>query len=132
MAEHSHADADPPDTVGQILSAVCAVHCVTTPIFVTLGPAFASVFGGAHPVLLVLVIGVALWSFIPGYRCHHSRTVAALAVIGVSLLAVAAFAFNGQLVLETAVSLAGATVMMVAHWLNRKLIREAHAHSHAH
>lgn len=128
MAAHSHPHADPPDTVGQLLSAVCAVHCVTTPLIVTIAPAFGSVLGGAHPVLLALVIGVAVWSFVPGYRCHHSRLVAGLAFTGISLLAIAAFLFQGNLVLETAVSLVGASVMMVAHWQNRKLLREAHAH----
>jgi cytochrome bd-type quinol oxidase subunit 2 len=131
---HPHADpqVDPPDTVGQILSAVCAVHCVTTPFIVTLAPAAASVLGGAHPVLLVLVIGVALWSFVPGYRCHHSKRVAGLAVSGVTLLGLAAFAFPDSFALETGVSLVGATVMMLAHWLNRKLLREAHSHAHSH
>jgi hypothetical protein len=131
MEAHSHPHADPPDTVGQILSAVCAVHCVTTPLFVALAPAASSVLGGAHPVLLVLVIAVALWSFIPGYRCHHSNRVLGLALLGVSLLAVAAFAFD-TLLLETTFSLLGASVMMGAHWLNRKLLREAHAHPHEH
>lgn len=107
---------------------MCAVHCVSTPLIVGLAPAFASVFGGAHPVLLVLVIGVALWSFIPGYRCHHSRLVAGLALAGISLLSIAAFVLHGDLVLETAVSLVGASTMMIAHWQNRKLLREAHAH----
>ena len=128
MAAHSHPHAGPPDTVGQILSAVCAVHCVTMPLFMTVAPAAASVLGGAHPLLLALVIGVAVWSFVPGYRCHHSRLVAGLAFTGISLLAVAAFVLHGNLVLETSVSLVGASVMMTAHWQNRKLLREAHAH----
>lgn len=128
MDAHSHPHADPPDTVGQILSAVCAVHCVTTPLFLALAPAAASVFGGAHPVLLVLVIGVALWSFVPGYRCHHSKQVVGLALFGITALAVAALVLHGSLVQETALSLVGAASMMVAHWQNRKLLREAHAH----
>lgn len=98
------------------------------PLFMTVAPAAASVLGGAHPVLLLLVIGVAVWSFVPGYRCHQSRLVAGLAFAGISLLAIAAFLLHGNLVLETAVSLVGATVMMTAHWQNRKLMREAHAH----
>jgi len=128
MAAHSHPHAEPPDTLGQVLSALCAVHCVSTPLIITMAPALASVFGGAHPVLLVLVIGVALWSFVPGYRCHHSRLVLGLAVGGITLLSVAAFVVEGDLVLETAVSLVGASLMMAAHWQNRKLLREAHAH----
>ncbi len=125
---HEHPRHDQPDTLGQVLSAVCAVHCVATPLFVTLAPAAASVLGGAHPILLGLVIGVALWAFIPGYRCHHSRSVLALALTGVTLLGIAAFGLHWSLPLETAVSLAGASVMMAAHWLNRKLLREAHVH----
>jgi hypothetical protein len=128
MSAHSHPHADPPDTVGQILSAVCAVHCVTTPLFLMLAPAAASVLGGAHPVLLAMVIGVALWSFVPGYRCHHSALVLGLALMGITLLGVAAFVLHGSLLAETSVSLLGASVMMTAHWQNRKLLREAHAH----
>lgn len=137
-AEHSHSHSEahphsePSDLFGQVLSAVCAVHCVTTPLVVTLAPAATSVFGGAHPVLLVLVIGVALWAFVPGYRCHRSRRVALLALVGVGLLSIAAFAFHGNLAIETALSLMGASSMMGAHWLNRKLLREAHSHAHAH
>lgn len=125
---HQHPEHDTSDTFGQVLSAVCAVHCVSTPLLVTLAPAAASVFGGAHPVLLGLVIVVALWAFVPGYRCHHSRSVLALALTGVTLLAIAAFGLHWSLPLETAVSLAGASVMMAAHWLNRKLLRDAHVH----
>jgi hypothetical protein len=135
MSEHMHSPrhVDPPDTLGQVLSALCAVHCVTTPLVMTLAPAATSVLGGAHPVLLVLVIGVAFWSFIPGYRCHHSKRVVGLAVLGVSLLSIAAVFLDDNLALETALSLMGASVMMGAHWLNRKLLREAHSHdAHAH
>lgn len=127
MDVHAHPHGDPPDTLGQILSAVCAVHCVTTPLFITLGPAFATVFGGAHPILLALVIGVAIWSFVPGYRCHRNLTVVALAAVGVSILAIAAFVLHGNLLMETVVSLVGAAFMMTAHWQNRKLLRHAHA-----
>ena len=132
MAAHSHEHPEPPDTVGQVLSAVCAVHCVATPFMVGLGPAAASVFGGAHPVLLAFVIGVALWAFVPGYRCHRSKRVVALAVAGVVTLGIAAFVLHGSLLAETAVSLAGASMMMLAHWQNRKLLL-AHSHAaHAH
>lgn len=125
---HSHAEGDPPDTLGQVLSAVCAVHCVATPLVLTLAPAAGSVFGGAHPVLLVLVIAVALWAFVPGYRCHKNLSVVGLALGGISFLAVAALVFAGQLVVETGLSLVGATLMMIAHYKNRVLMRAAHVH----
>lgn len=123
--DHHHA-SDPPDTLGQVLSAVCAVHCVTTPFLLGLLPAAGSVLGGAHPVLLVLVVGVALWAFVPAYRCHRAKHVIGLAVAGVAFLGVAALAFHDDLVLDTALSLVGATLMMGAHWRNRVMLRRAH------
>lgn len=125
---HGHSEGDTSDTIGQVLSAVCAVHCVSTPLVLSMAPAAASVFGGAHPVLLVLVVVVGLWAFVPGYRCHRSARVIGLAVGGVIALGVAALAFEGNLLAETGVSLLGATLMMSAHWLNRRLLREVHAH----
>jgi uncharacterized membrane protein (Fun14 family) len=125
---HTHPAGDPPDTLGQVLSAVCAVHCVTTPVLVTVAPAAGSVLGGAHPVLLVLVIAVALWAFVPGYRCHRNAAVVALALGGIAFLALAALALEGNVVAETLLSLVGAALMMAAHYRNRVLLRAAHAH----
>lgn len=128
MVAHAHPHADPPDTVGQILSVVCAVHCVSTPLFFAMAPAAASVLGGAHPILLAFVVVVAGWSFVPGYRCHRSRVVLGLAAAGIGALALAAFVFGDQWVLDTALSLVGSAFMMAAHWRNRQLLRRAHAH----
>ncbi|MEW5740634.1 MAG: MerC domain-containing protein [Myxococcota bacterium] len=121
-----HHESDPPDTLGQVLSAVCAVHCVATPFLLGLIPAAASVLGGAHPVLLVVVIGVAVWAFIPGYRCHRAKHVIGLALGGISFLSLGALVFHDNLALDTGVSLVGATLMMAAHWRNRVMLRRAH------
>ncbi|MCC6335260.1 MAG: MerC domain-containing protein [Myxococcales bacterium] len=123
---HHHHASDPPDTLGQVLSAVCAVHCVATPFLLGLLPAAASVLGGAHPVLLVVVTGVALWAFIPGYRCHRAKHVLGLALGGIAFLALGALVFHDDLAVDTGLSLVGATLMMTAHWRNRVLLRRAH------
>jgi len=123
---HHHHEVDPPDTLGQVLSAVCAIHCVATPFLLGLIPAAASVLGGAHPVLFVLVIGVALWAFIPAYRCHRAKHVLALALAGITFLGTAAFVFHDNFAVDTALSLVGATLMMLAHWRNRVALRHAH------
>jgi hypothetical protein len=121
-----HHESDPPDTLGQVLSAICAVHCVATPFLLGLIPAAASVLGGAHPVLLVGVVGVALWAFIPAYRCHRAKHVLALAVAGITFLAVAALVFHHDFAIDTGLSLVGASLMMLAHWRNRVMLRRAH------
>ncbi|MCU0699192.1 MAG: MerC domain-containing protein [Myxococcaceae bacterium] len=66
------ANADKSDVVGTVLSGVCMVHCVSTPVLVTAAPAAASVLGGFHPVLLGGVALVGLWAFWPGFRRWRS------------------------------------------------------------
>jgi MerC mercury resistance protein len=131
-APHTHVhETDPSDTVGQVLSAICAVHCVSTPLILLLAPAAGSVLGGAHPLLFLGVVGVALWALIPGYRCHHHREVLVLASVGIGFLGLAAFVFHDAWVVDTGLSLIGAGFMMAAHWRNRRYLRAPHAH-HAH
>lgn len=126
-AHAHHHQPDPQDTLGQVLSAVCMVHCVTTPLVIGLLPAAASVLGGFHPVLLVGVSAVAVWAFVPGYRRHRSPQPALLALAGIGLLAAATLLFHGQ-VWDAVFSVAGATVMMAAHWRNRVLQRACCTH----
>jgi hypothetical protein len=122
-----HHGQEPSDTLGQVLSAVCAVHCVATPVVLALLPSAASVLGGAHPVLFALVLGVALWAFLPGYRCHHRLAIPALAAGGLAFLGLAAFLFHELPWLDTGLSLVGAGLMMAAHWMNRSALRTCHA-----
>jgi MerC mercury resistance protein len=118
-----HQHEEKPDVIGQVLSVACAVHCVSTPIIVTLAPAASSFLGGFHPVLLLGVIAVAAWAFVPGYRCHHSRLVLSLAGGGIACLTLAAFVFADNHAFDAGLSLIGATMMMFAHWHNRKLLK---------
>jgi hypothetical protein len=129
VGAHAH-QTDPRDTLGQVLSAVCAVHCAATPLVLMLAPAAGSLLGGVHPLLFVFVFAVALWAFIPGYRCHHRAQVLVLAAAGITLLGTAAFLFHDSIALDTGFSVAGASVMMLAHWRNRVLLRTAHTHAH--
>jgi len=114
--------------VGQVLSALCVAHCAATPLVVASAPALASVLGGFHPVLLVGVVGVALWAFVPGYRKHRRAQVPLLALAGVGLLAVATLAFHDELVWDLTLSVAGSLFMLTAHWRNRVLSRPCCTH----
>lgn len=124
-APHHH-ESEASDTLGQVISIACAVHCLATPFLLAMIPAAASVLGGAHPVLLVIVVTVALWAFIPGYRCHRKKQVLALAVTGIGFLSVGALIFKDAFQVDAALSLLGASFMMTAHWRNRVLLRRAH------
>ncbi len=131
MIAHVHSGHQHPSTSGdvwgQALSLLCLVHCLATPIVLMLAPALAGFLGGWHPVLLAGVVLTAAWAFVPGYRYHHSKTVLLLAVGGVCLLSVGVLAFHAWFAVETAMTVSGATMMLVAHWKNRQLARSCPA-----
>jgi hypothetical protein len=115
------------DFIGQALSVLCVVHCAATPVVLALAPAAMGVFGNAHPVLLVAVLATAAWAFIPSYRHHRQPVPLALGLGGIVLLATGTLLFRSDVVLDTVFSVAGASLMLTAHWKNRS----AHRHCHA-
>jgi hypothetical protein len=116
------------DFIGQVLSVLCVVHCAVTPVVLALVPAAANVFGGAHPVLLALVLATAVWAFIPGYRHHKQWQPLAIALVGLTFLALGAFVLSGSLAWDITSSVTGAGLMLIAHWKNRSAHRH---HCHA-
>lgn len=115
------------DFIGQALSVLCVIHCVATPVVLAVAPAAMGVFGHAHPVLLVLVLVTAAMAFIPGYRHHRQAAPLFVGLGGVTLLTLGTVVFQSSLLLDTAFSVAGAGLMLTAHWKNRT----AHRHCHA-
>ncbi|AGC44717.1 hypothetical protein MYSTI_03405 [Myxococcus stipitatus DSM 14675] len=117
------------DGWGQVLSALCVVHCVALPAVFGLLPAAAAGWlsgEGTHQGLLVLALAGALAAFIPGWRLHRRAAVPMLGIAGLSLLAAGAFlvpegASEGW---EMGLTLAGGAVMAVAHGRNRALCRD--------
>ena len=125
MEAHSHSHGPHPSTAGdlwgQAISLLCLVHCLATPLVVMLVPTMAGFLGGWHPVLLAGVVGTAAWAFVPGYRYHRNKAVLGLAAGGVLLLAIAVTLFHEHFVAETVITMAGAALMLGAHWKNRAL-----------
>ena len=117
---HAHAHPSPTsDWLGQIISVLCMVHCMATPLLLAAAPAAMGLVGGWHPVLLVFVVLTSVWAFVPGYRYHRKIEVPLLALGGLSFLTLGALVFEGQLIIETALSICGAGLMLIAHWRNR-------------
>ena len=126
MDAHAHPHEHPSttgDLLGQALSLICLVHCIATPVVLMLAPALAGFLGGWHPVLLVGVVGTAAWAFIPGYRFHRNNSVLLLALGGVALLGTGVTFFHDNFLAETAMTVAGAGLMLWAHWKNRQLAK---------
>lgn len=97
------------------------VHCAATPVLLAVLPTAAGFLGAWHPVLLAGAAGTAAWAFVPGYRLHRKLQVPLLAVFGLTLLGVGTLAFHENFAAETALTASGATLMLLAHWRNRKL-----------
>lgn len=117
------------DSVGQALSVLCIVHCLAMPFVLAMAPTASHFLGGVHPVLLVFVIGTALWAFIPGYRHHRRPIIIAAALAGVALLTVATVVFEGDVWLESGFTIPGAALLMWAHWQNRRCLNPSHSHA---
>lgn len=84
------------DKIGIGLSSLCMVHCLVTPILILFMPVVQnellhSVF---HRVMFVLVVLIAMISFLPSYKKHKQMRVLVYAAIGCSILMTAAADFH--------------------------------------
>ncbi|NTX62129.1 MerC family mercury resistance protein [Myxococcus sp. CA051A] len=115
------------DGVGQLLSALCVVHCVVLPAVLVPAAAAQWLGGeGTHRWLFALVLLGALAAFIPGWRLHRRGVVPVLAGGGLALLGAGAFLVPegaGER-WEMGLTLGGGLLMAVAHGRNRALCRE--------
>jgi len=106
------------------LSALCALHCLATPVLVSLAPAFAAI-GEAewiHKALVLLAAPAALVAIAGSGRGPAARAVRALIGAGLGLLGAAAFA-EPLHEHETPLTLAGALALSAGHawrWLGRR------------
>lgn len=77
------------DTSGALASAVCAVHCIATPIFLVLAPALGSLFSHEtiHVAMFALVLPIAIITL--GFSVWRSKRWILLlfGLLGCSLLA---------------------------------------------
>lgn len=117
------------DGVGQLLSTLCIIHCVLVPLVLGFMPvAVAGVLEdeAVHHGLIALVAVGAVAAFVPGWRVHRQAPVLGLAALGLGLLLAAAFLVpeDAGKSWETALTLAGGLVMVVAHGRNRTLCRD--------
>jgi hypothetical protein len=114
------------DRLGVVASALCMVHCIALPVAFALLPALAAYDGVGdytHVLFGVVLVGISLFSFVPGYRQHRTTGVPALAAAGLAL--VLAGAFGGHALAgesgETVLTVAGSVLLIAAHVRNRAL-----------
>ncbi len=114
------------DRVGIVGSMLCIAHCVSMPLLIgVLSVAGLGFLGGewVHQVLALLLVGVAVLAFGPGFRAHGNRAVVALAVVGVGLLVGTGFVLEPLVSepVEVGLTVAGSAVLVGAHVANWRL-----------
>ena len=87
------------DGLGAMASVGCAIHCATMPLVVSYLPALGlellvdNIF---HQIMAVTCFVFAFAAFIPGLWNHRSPTPLVIGVLGICMLSVAAFGFEGR------------------------------------
>jgi hypothetical protein len=122
------------DKLGIFLSALCALHCVLTPIFVLSLPIMARYYLANpyfHVLIAFLILPVGLWAFVRGYGHHHNSRVLWLGLPGLLIVAVVPIlVHNFRLPWnELAWMVSGSFLLIRAHWINKRSC--AHCAHHA-
>lgn len=112
------------DQVGAGLSLVCAVHCMATPLLLSLLP-FVGLGFLANEVVenlllgtsLVLAVGSLCW----GFHIHHQRRT--LLLLGAALLFIVGGRFSLEETVEVVCVVLGAGLLASGHLLNRHLCK---------
>lgn len=90
--EHAHTKCSSHgwlDKLAISMAAVCAVHCLLTPVLIVMLPILATSFfvhQDFHLWMLFLVIPTTSFAVFMGCRKHKDRWVATLSAIGISIL----------------------------------------------
>jgi len=116
------------DLAGATASALCLVHCLLTPIAISLFPNILPYLPGDawfHRALAAGIIFLGAAAFVPGYRIHRRKSL--LALIGAGMVLILAVAWAGEGLpqrSELALSIPGSLMLVSAHMLNRSFCRQ--------
>lgn len=112
------------DLAGLGLSVSCLVHCLALPVALLAAPSLAIWLGETESTVHWLLFGVAVvvsgGALYTGYRRHGAMLVVGVGAFGLAVMGVAAAHVFGS-TLEVALTLAGASIVALAHVVNLKL-----------
>jgi hypothetical protein len=118
------------DLAGAIASGVCLLHCLVTPVALSLSPSLVSYLPGDawfHRVLAGGIVLLGAAAFVPGYRIHRQRPLLALIAIGMALILTVAWSGESlSRLAELGLSISGSLMLVTAHLLNRSFCRQCH------
>jgi MerC mercury resistance protein len=125
----SRTVAFPVDQIGVWTSTLCVVHCLLTPVVLSLSAVSAHFLPSeerTHRTLAVAIAALGAIALIKGYRNHRSLRVLLLMVAGLAFIF--GGAFSGDLLpshgVEVLVTLVGSGFMIAAHRTNHTFCRD--------
>jgi hypothetical protein len=118
------------DVAGATASAVCMVHCLLTPVVLSLFPDIIPYLPGDasfHRLLAVSIVLFGFAGFVPGYMVHRRKPLLAAIAVGMGLILAVAWSGEGMnRMLELVFSVGGSLLLVTAHLLNRSFCRQCH------
>ena len=120
------------DRWGILLSSLCAIHCLVTPLLLLALPVLGGYFENqlVHIVMALFVVPVGAFAFWSGYRHHKKLSLLVMGVVGLSLVGGAPLVhdfFHVELMREDLMTILGSAILIGAHLLNRRAC-QCHAH----
>ena len=111
------------DILGIAASTLCAIHCLATPVAITLLPGYMGEFwesAEVHYLFAVFVVLFGISAMIPGYRRHRDNRIMALMSLGLGLIVFATVFPNPEIreIIELPVLLTGGMLLISGHLLN--------------
>ena len=119
----------PVDQIGIWTSTLCLIHCLLTPVLLSLSAVSAHFFPSeerTHRILAVAIAALGAIALVKGYRRHRSLRVLVLMIVGLALIFGGA-SYGDHLPSHTAevlVTLIGSGFMIAAHKINHTFCRD--------
>lgn len=117
------------DKLGISASAICILHCLSTPLLMLSLPAFSQFFshGMFHLIVVAIVFPVAVVALWMGYRLHHLTQMLWIGALGLFSLCLAMiFELQNLGGPATLTMILAGILLSAAHLLNLRACRRAH------
>src|ERR1700761_6424192 len=118
-----------PDRVGVWASGLCVVHCIVTPVLISMSAVLAHVLPSdehVHRPLALILALIGAIALVRGYRAHKQRSVIYLMGSGLALIFAGAFVGDhlGGHWAELGITLLGSALMITSHRMNHTFCRD--------
>jgi cytochrome c biogenesis factor len=116
----SHTQTSSLDYIGISLSVLCAIHCTLGPLLILFLPAIGGIFENElfHIGLFLLIMPVAMLTFLRCYKIHKNKLVLYLGVVALVFLLSGLLLGEISETLETSLTVIGSVLITIAHIKN--------------